>query len=226
MIDKIPEIVSISIKNDISDVNRISNNTRNVNTIGFKSILKSNIEGNESVSINKLLNLSAGEIKATDRNLDLAINGDGWFVLKNNFNFYLSKDGQFFIGENGKLINKSGYALQGFQGNIYLTNSDVKVNNLGEINHDGKIIDRLMILKPEQIKPEQLHEGFITIKDISQLSVSVNSDIRQGYLEGANVDPSAAVISLMSNKRHIETMQRTLSVYDSIMQKAISDLGK
>lgn len=226
MIDKIPEIVSLAIKNDISDVNRISNNTKNVNTVGFKALLKTGDEENKAVNVNKLLSLSAGEIKATERSLDLAINGDAWFVLKDNASFYLSKDGQFFIGDNGKVINKSGYALQGIQGDIFLMNADIKVNSVGELKHDGKTLDSLMMLKPTQIKPAQIQAGFIKIKDLSQLSASVNSEIRQGYLEGANVDPSAAVISLMSNKRHIETMQRTLSVYDSIMQKAISDLGK
>jgi len=224
--DKIPEIISLSISSDISDVNRISNNTKNVNTIGFKEILKRSGEDNKATNINNLLNLSSGEIKKTDRSLDLIIDGDGWFVLKKNLELYLSKDGQFFVSESGLLKNKSGYNLQGSQGNIFITTADVKVNNKGDISRDGVIIDRLMILKPEQIKPEQLHSGMITIKDLSKLSLSLDSNIKQGYLEGANVDPSAAVISLMSNKRHIETMQRTLSVYDYVIQKAISDLGK
>lgn len=223
--EKIPALVSQSIRNDIADVNRISQNTKHVDSVGFKAILTSEVGENTSLKLNELLDMSAGELKETGRSLDLAIGGDAWFLVKGDSGLYLTRDGQFFV-QQGKLVNKNGYAVQGEAGDIMLPSSSFTVNKKGQIVADEQLLDRFLLVKPDQVKRKNIQSGMIKIETNTSLSVSSKSQVLQGYLEGSNVDPSRAVTSLMSEKRHIESMQRTLSAYEHVMQKVISDLGK
>ncbi|HDY8068492.1 TPA: flagellar hook basal-body protein [Vibrio vulnificus] len=223
--EKIPALISQTIRNDIADVNRISENAKHVNSVGFKSILTRDVDKNKLVNIGELLDMSSGELKATGRSLDLAIGGEAWFLVKSSKGLYLTRDGQFFVHQ-GKIVNQDGSVLQGEAGDISLSSPAIDIDRKGNLLSEEKQLDRILLIKLEKVKRKHIQSGMIKVEDMTALSVSNSSQVLQGYLESSNVDPSRAVTSLMSEKRHIETMQRTLSTYEHVMQKVISDLGK
>ena len=108
----------------------IGNNLANTNTLGFKSsrtvfsdLLSSQINGSgglsqvgRGVGMSKVDNIfSQGTFESTESNLDVAIEGDGFFVLKedgNDTRFY-SRAGAFRFDEDGFLTNPEGYRVQG-----------------------------------------------------------------------------------------------------------------
>ncbi len=112
----------------------IGNNLANTNTLGFKSsrtvfsdLLSSQINGSgglsqvgRGVGMSKVDNIfSQGTFESTESNLDVAIEGDGFFVLKeegNDTKFY-SRAGAFRFDEDGFLTNPEGYRVQGKQFN-------------------------------------------------------------------------------------------------------------
>ncbi len=112
----------------------IGNNLANTNTLGFKSsrtvfsdLLSSQINGSgglsqvgRGVGMSKVDNIfSQGTFESTESNLDVAIEGDGFFVLKeegNDTKFY-SRAGAFRFDEDGYLTNPEGYRVQGKQFN-------------------------------------------------------------------------------------------------------------
>ena len=108
----------------------ISDNVANANTTGFKSsradfvdVLAGNIGGQNSSNITgsgsfvtaSTTIFTQGSIEKTGRDLDVAIDGDGFFILKNEFGaVYYSRAGNFKIGPDGFVRNQTDLLVQGF----------------------------------------------------------------------------------------------------------------
>jgi len=121
----------------------ISNNIANVNTVGYKSseasfadqfsqvlglgvaptaIQAGGVGGVDPVQIGLGVRLGSvktdftqGSIRTTNRALDVALTGDGFFSLKSNGQQYYSRAGSFSLDRNGNLVDSStGSFVQGF----------------------------------------------------------------------------------------------------------------
>ncbi len=141
-----------------AEVNNISNNIANINTIGFKKsrtetedLLYNTIQSpgarstastrySVGVQVGSGTKISAtrkeftqGSSKITNNPFDLMINGDGFFavILPNNEVRY-TRDGAFNVDENGNMVNKRGYKL--FPGLVIPPN----VKSI-HISTDGKV---------------------------------------------------------------------------------------
>lgn len=108
----------------------IGNNLANTNTLGFKSsrtvfadLLSSSINGSgglsqvgRGVGMSKVDQVfSQGTFESTESNLDVAIEGEGFFILKEEgvATSYYSRAGSFRFDENGYLVNPEGLRVQG-----------------------------------------------------------------------------------------------------------------
>jgi flagellar hook protein FlgE len=127
----------------------IANNLANVNTIGFKSgttyfsdILSQSISGGSSgnmqvgrgVAVSEVqTQFGSGSFETTGNATDAAIDGDGFFQVKDTAGatFY-TRAGAFIMDANGVLIDTNGYTLQG----MAVTNGKA-VGSLGDINLQG-----------------------------------------------------------------------------------------
>jgi len=71
-----------------------------------------------------------GALQSTGRQLDIAIQGDGFFIYDNGLEDVYSRDGNLLMDSEGYLVNGStGYRLQGWQANL----------NTGELNTGGPL---------------------------------------------------------------------------------------
>ncbi|MBO6575801.1 MAG: flagellar hook protein FlgE [Rhodothermales bacterium] len=114
------------------------NNIANVNTIGFKrsrtaftDVLGQRMLGTNRSSRGAAVNTSfvgfgvavssidrnwnQGALENTNYATDLALNGDGFFIVSNGEREMLTRNGRFEFNEDGLLVNKAGLTVQGFQ---------------------------------------------------------------------------------------------------------------
>lgn len=113
-------------------MNVIGNNLANTNTIGFKGartvfsdLLSSTINGSggfsqvgRGVGVSRVDNIfSQGTFEATTSDTDVAIEGEGFFLLRNpaEDTIYYSRAGAFRFDADGYLVNPEGYRVQGRQ---------------------------------------------------------------------------------------------------------------
>jgi len=110
----------------------VGNNISNMNTYGFKAskcyfadVIKQSLSGvsgsNQASGLGVMMssvmpNFSQGAFEQTDNPLDLAVDGTGFFVLKNEAGgtFY-TRAGHFNLDKDGQLVNQNGLYLQGYQ---------------------------------------------------------------------------------------------------------------
>ncbi len=143
----------------------IGNNLANTNTLGFKGarslfsdMLSSTISGSggpsqvgRGVNVSKVDNIfSQGTFEATASDTDVAIEGEGFFMLKETGSdvTYYSRAGAFRFDSDGYLINPEGYHVQGkpFDENGKLIAgdpTDIQVQNVGLV--PAKVTDLIVM---------------------------------------------------------------------------------
>ncbi len=138
-------------------VDVIGNNLANISTVGFKSgrslfgnVLSSamgvpSLQQNPSgVNVDAVqTQFTEGPLQNTSNPLDFAINGNGFFVVKNPVNGKISytRDGEFSLDKNGNLVNPAGLNVQGSSGNITIPPdatgampSSIQLTSSGQLN--------------------------------------------------------------------------------------------
>ena len=104
----------------------VGDNIANMNTHGFKSSsvvfgdIVSQTSGALGIGRGTLINaigqeFTQGSFENTPNVLDMAIDGDGLFVVKKGSETLYTRAGQFGIDKNGYAVNPNGYILQGYQ---------------------------------------------------------------------------------------------------------------
>jgi flagellar hook protein FlgE len=136
----------------------VGNNIANANTVGFKAgytsfadILNQSLggAGGGGSQVGRGVELTGvgtvfgqGSFENTTNGTDLAIEGNGFFVVANDTGTYYSRAGQFIMDAEGYLVNPSGFNLQGYladaTGNIVTTLTDI---NVGQISSAPKPSD-------------------------------------------------------------------------------------
>jgi flagellar hook protein FlgE len=109
-----------------TDLDVVSNNVANADTIGFKSSRAefADVYAAGAVNLNQssvgqgvrvdatAQQFTQGDVTTTGSNLDLAINGNGFFTLKDASGVVYSRNGEFTQDQNGNVVNATGQALQ------------------------------------------------------------------------------------------------------------------
>ncbi|WP_252273064.1 flagellar hook protein FlgE [Pseudomonas subflava] len=132
------------IKAASSDLNITGNNIANAGTVGFKQsrgefqdLYSASMLGSGSKQIGSgvlLANVAQlfnqGTIDYTENALDLAINGNGFFVTSNNGAVSYTRAGYFGTDRSGFVVDNNGYRLQGYSVN---ENGDLQNGVVGDL---------------------------------------------------------------------------------------------
>jgi flagellar hook protein FlgE len=152
----------------------ISDNIANSNTIGFKTsraefadvVAKSlkGILGGHQIGRGTKLNgvtqvFSQGSITQTDKATDVAISGDGFFVVDGDEGRQYTRNGSFNFNKDGELVNLDGSIVKGFKA-----------------EEDGKISTKLEAIKVDRT--------IIDAKKTEKVDIAMNLDIRADVIEG------------------------------------------
>ncbi|RII36161.1 flagellar basal body rod protein FlgG [Clostridium chromiireducens] len=233
--------------NNIANVNNTGYKKRELTKSSFEDVMISNRQKlvgdkyvknnignlNMGVKVNDVETVfTQGTFKATDSMTDFAIDGRGFFVARNpNGQEVYTRDGNFKINEQGYLITNDRCEVLGINSAtgarepIYIGNSKFSVDAENNVNIDGIGVTHKMLTADfsDYNAMEPLGDNYIT-----QQNPIYNStvNVRQNFLEGSNVDPSAELVKLMEIKRQFETNQKFVKMQDETVQKAASELGR
>jgi len=232
--------VSRALSNDVQTLNAISHNVANANTPGFRaervvpSFAQQVGQGAQTQGQPAAVQAQAnpntlaidqhdGPVQLTHRALDLALRGPGFFCVQRGEHTLLVRAGSFRIDAEGKLVNPNGDQLLGEGGPITLEKEGVRIDAKGEIWDGTNSLGRIKLFnaaEPEHLQP--VDGGF----RYDGKEVEWTGSLQQGALEQANVDVAAESIRLMELTRHVESVQRAISIYDQAMDTGINRLGE
>lgn len=214
----------------------IANNLSNAQTIGFKKEILSFKEimretmtrGIEKdVIAESQINFHQGELQITNNDLDLAIEGEGFFKIKTPQGTRYTRNGQLRLDRDQRLVQADGFPILGKGGEIFIRGAKVIVENNGLIKVDKQEVDQLAIVTFPNLELLQKEGNNLFALSTPQGEKEAGEVfIRQGFVEAANVNVIEEMIALIDTHRNFEAYTRLLQANDELDAKAVNDLGK
>lgn len=209
-----------------------ANNLANANTIGFRAdfdkvkTFKLKDTDLDSRWLPQLENggssQAQGSIKATNRDLDAAIVGNGMFaVMDQNGNEAYTRDGEMAIDSNGNLTI-SGKKVIGNGGVITIPQHDrLQIDSQGRISisvNGGRMVEsaKLKLVSPKSQDLQKGIDGLFHTKDGLSLNESENVSIQSGALEDSNVNAVQELVASMDLGRQFEMQVKLMACADKM----------
>lgn len=235
--------VSLSRQSGLmKELSIIANNMANANTAGFKregAIFAEYIAAaqngpgapnlQESLSMGQMAahasNFSAGEMRNTGGSLDVALQGDGFFLVDVNGQTALTRAGHFMTDPDGRLITPDGNAvLDAAQGEIQIPAEagSLKISKEGVISADGVEISQLgVVTAPENGLSRIGGNNWLSAQGFEPV---VQPDVLQGFLEDSNVQPVSEIARMIEVQRLYDAGQKLLEMEDERIRQTITTI--
>ncbi len=212
----------------------IANNVANANTTGYRQqglifseyIRATDRGGSVSMSAAHVRNSSfaQGAITRTGAPLDLAIEGDGFFVVQSAAGERLTRNGAFTTSAQGDLVTHDGHpVLSAGGGPVFVPPGELAVARDGTLSSDGTPVGQIGLVRPAEAGSLE-REGATLFRAPDGTEPVENPKIIQGALESSNVDPILQLARLIEVQRAYEMGQAFLDREDERQRTAIKTL--
>lgn len=202
-----------------------SHNLANVSTTGFRADLHafSNvpIEGPgvesrvNSVVDDYRTDFSSGPTRATNRSLDIAVEGDGFIVVQAaDGNEAYTRRGDLRVAPGGLLTTGDGNLVLGEGGpvavppEIALTigeDGTITVQPIGQQPNAVSIIDRIRLVNPPTEELVKGTDGLFRLQEEGEVAPPDSSvTLKSGHLEGSNVNITKTLVNMIELARQYE----------------------
>jgi flagellar basal-body rod protein FlgF len=217
----------------------IANNIANMNTAGFRAegvkfesvMSKASGEPTAFASAGQsYISRRAGSVNFTGNNLDVAVGGDGWFALESPVGTVYTRDGRFHLSSLGELQSVNGYrVLDPGSGPITLDPSagPIEIGEDGAISQNGKRVSGVgLFLIPDDAQLTRYdNSAVIPNKPAEAVEDMTTNSVRQGYVEGANVNPILEMTRLIAVSRAFDNAVAAIQQSDSTTEEAIRTIA-
>jgi len=211
----------------------VANNLANSSTTGYKSdraifaeFLVGTGTSQDSLSMGGLaghaFQFEQGDMKFTGGQFDMAVQGDGFFVLQTEQGPRLTRAGHFQLSSESALIDGQGNAVLGAGGNpitIPVDATQVSIANDGSISANGLLIDRVGVVTAQGELLRDSNTMFSAPDGYAQFE---EATVVQGALEQSNVLPVLEVARMIEVQRAYEAGQAMLEREDDRINQLIS----
>ncbi len=241
-----------------NDLNTTANNIANVKTTGFKhsraefgDLVGGGCGGNgiglgvHTQAINQ--QFQQGNIETTGNALDFAINGCGFFQVKDSSGTYYTRAGSFHVDKDGFIVNNLDQRLQGVGGDLQFDAASLPVTNItldsaGNITAKGvtgadvtiqggplgladfanvqglkQVSDTEWMETPESGAMNANNGGVLVAPGTGSLGKVMN-----GSLETSSVDLTAQLVNMIIAQRNFQANAQTITTNNTLAQTVIN----
>ena len=168
-----------------------------------------------------------GNIEGTGRMCDFALIGDGFFTVDTPDGERYTRDGSFFVNSDGYLVTSGGHYVQGENGRIRVDGEDFAVDDSGNIYVGGVLEDQFRIITFEDPAGLRKDGGNLYERvEGPQGQAAADTVVKQGALEGSNVNTAQELTRLLSVRNAYTINQRVLSMVDKSLEKTVNEVGR
>jgi flagellar basal-body rod protein FlgF/flagellar basal-body rod protein FlgG len=221
-----------------------ANNLANISTTGYKAQREfykaltaslGNSNPQQLSSLNRAINnygvlggatvdLQAGTLERTGNDLDLAMEGSGFFVVQTKAGLRYTRNGNFRVEAEGRLVTAWGDPVMDDQNRpIDIPSGSVSVSPDGTISSQGAVVGSLQIV---DFAPGTalIPEGNSTYKAATgSATPAADPRVRQGMLEASNMNPITGTIGLVMIQRQTQLLQQVLSIFHNDFNKSAAE---
>ena len=174
-----------------------------------------------------LISFALGPLEQTSRYSDMAVEGDGFFVVETEEGERYTRAGDFFVNEEGYLLNPDGHYVLGDAGRMQVGQNFVMAVDGTITREDGTEAGRLRIVDFEDrlVLRKQGHNLFYAHNDAPPAEME-NPRVLQGMIENSNVDIGREIVDMIEVTRSYEANQRIARMTDETLNRAVNDVGR
>jgi flagellar basal-body rod protein FlgF len=225
-----------------------ANNLANAGTVGFRaqrdyfSSVLAGVSGAQDGSASQvgnavndygvlggsLIDQGQGAVTATGNPLDLALDGAGFFAIQTKQGVQYTRDGSFTRSSTGVLETQQGEAVLDVTGQrMTLPSGTVTVGPDGSVSvttAEGSAIAGQVGVYGFPADTALIAEGtnrFAAPTGVQ--ATAVTTTVREGSLEGANLDAVHGTMQLILVQRQAEMMQKALSTFNNEFDKTAAE---
>lgn len=223
-----------------------THNLANAETAGFRArrVFAEMLEGGLP-SVGTRTDRRVGELRQTGAPLDLALGGQGNFVVQTPNGEKLVRSGSFTLDPEGRIIDATGNALLGTTGPLVVPPGPVEIDARGGVTVDGEQVGRLRIVgeptSPSPLPGEEVLPGGRGSGEADPARAPARGEgpddvpdelpdevimVRQGYLEESNVSALDSLIEMTTIQRSFEAVQTSVRALDSVMETVANRIGR
>ena len=213
----------------------IANNLSNLQTVGYKKdvllfhkvfseALSPSLEGDPVESVTAF---QQGDLQSTGNQMDMAIEGEGFFKVKTPNGIRYTRSGNFHLTQDGVLVQSNGYPVLGNGREINLRGNHVVIDTDGTVSVDGSNQGKIDLVTFRDLNGLR-KEGqtlFTLAKEQDEIEPK-QSQIQQGSLEFSNVNALEEMVKIIDALRTFQACYKMVQVEDDMNSKAVNDLAK
>ncbi len=175
------------------------------------------------------INFTAGEVTPTGRELDAALQGDGFFVLRlPNGNQAYTRNGAMSLRADRTLVHTSGAEILS-EGGIPLqtlpTGGKIVINKDGTVYQGDAMLGKLQVVQFADNSLLRPTSGGAFLAPGQDPRPVEKPEVLQSYSENSNVSAVREMMDLVSIARAYEANQKLITARDGALEKALEKLG-
>ena len=215
-----------------------ANNLANANTAAFRGdfhrVMAQQIDGPgmptrvNAMSAGTYSDMTVGPTTITGRDLDVAIQGEGWFAVQaNDGSEAYSRRGDFQLNSDGLLMNGAGQLVMGDGGPVAIPENEslsigadgtVSIVPLGQGPESLVIVDRIRLVKADDAAMFKREDGLMGLREGEAAVDSADVRLSPKSLEGSNINTVDAMVSMIALARQFEMQVKVMSTADTLAE--------
>lgn len=172
--------------------------------------------------------LEQGTLNQTNGSFDLAIEGDGFFMVETPAGNRLTRAGNFTPNAEGDLVTADGYrVLDAGQAPMFVPGDaeTIAFGSDGTLSADGQQLGQIGLFMPDE-EAQILREDGVMFRVEGETLPADGAQVLQGFLEGSNVSTINQLARMIEVQRAYEMGQSFLDNEDKRIRAAIDNLMK
>lgn len=210
----------------------VANNIANAATTGFRSeglvfseyVQQTNHGPSVSVGQGNVRNTSfeQGTLTKTGGKFDLALEGDGYFLIETPAGERLTRSGAFSPNADGDLVTHSGYRVLDVGGAPVFVppGAMVAISVDGTLSADGNPLGQIGVVRPVE-QSDMVREDGVLFRADSGVELAQDARILQGFVENSNVNAVHQLTRMIEIQRAYELGQSFLESEDERVRTAL-----
>ncbi len=228
------------LRTRMEQLDRVAADLANAGTAGYKSEKVTTVSA-ERPTFNRALQSAVdvvagpgrldfrnGQITPTGRELDVALEGRGFFEVQTEAGVRFTRNGQFQRRSDGVLVTADGNAVMGENGPITLGTGQISVQSDGTIRTGNAVSGKLKVVEfsdPSKLRREAA--GRFRYEGVAAPTRPAGTTMQGAALEQSNVSVVERMVQLTEVGRSFEALQRGVTMLmNDIDGRAITELGK
>lgn len=192
----------------------IANNIANANSPGYK---KDGVHFSDFLDQASYTNKTQGQIRETGNKSDIALFGDGYLKVQSDRGILYTRAGNLTVDSSKTLVTQDGWPVLGKNGPIKVEDTaDMRIEDNGQVFDENTLTDTLDIVQfPADAGLKKVFGSYFQPSATdTETTPAIDCSVRQGSLEGANLNPIEEMVQMVETMRNFEAYQKTIQIFD------------